>query len=95
LKTGGSLLSPQAGVLPHQTGFGYRFDAIQTRDEIVAKAKETHPQLLLWADVVAANPKLPYLAPDDLLSLLKLISIAGVKIEVDGLGIPQKLEWPI
>lgn len=90
----GWIRSAGTGVLPYQTGFGYRFDVVQTRDDVVAMAKAAAPSLLLWKDVVNVLPKLVYLVPDDHASLLRLIEKAGVKIEVDSFGIPVKLEWP-
>lgn len=90
----GWLPSSGFGVLPFHAGFGYRFDAIQTRDQIVAQVKAAAPGLLRWSDVLDLSPKISYLAPDDLISLNKLLEGAGVKVECDNYGVPAKLEWP-
>jgi hypothetical protein len=91
----GWVKSSGTGVLPYQTGFGYKFDLVQTRDNIVAMAKARAPELLFWADVLQEIPKLVFLAPDDHTALLRSLSIIGVKIEKDEFGIPVKLEWQI
>jgi hypothetical protein len=91
----GWVKSSGTGVLPYSTGFGYKFDLVQTRDNIVVMAKARAPELLSWNDVLQAVPKLVFLAPDDHIALLKSLSTAGVKIEKDEFGIPVKLEWQI
>lgn len=89
----GWVRSSGTGVLPHETGFGYRFDMVQTRDKIVAMAKERAPELLFWTDVLNAIPKLVFLSPEDHAVLLKSVTAIGVKIEKNEYGIPLKLEW--
>ena len=89
----GWVISGGTGVLPYQTGFGYRFDIVQIRDMIVAMAKGRTPELLSWTEVLNEIPKLVYLSPDDHAALVKSITATGVKIEKNEFGIPLKLEW--
>jgi hypothetical protein len=81
-------------VLPHKTGFGYRLDAMQTRDTIMSKAKSVAPRLLSWSEVLTDNPKLAYITPDDQASLVELLKAQGLRVELDEIGVLSKLEWP-
>lgn len=82
------------GIIPHKCGFGYRFDPLGIRDWIAEEAKKQAPSLLLWENVIAAHPKLPFITPSDKEDLIKLVRSKGIKVECDDFDIPSKLEWP-
>jgi hypothetical protein len=77
--------------IPYHAGFGHRFDVKQVRDDVVSIAKST--ELLDWSHVASQYPKLEYLVPEHLQSLLHMIEQAGVTIERDQYGQPRRLEY--
>jgi hypothetical protein len=84
--------TPDGGI-PYQSGFGYRFSAVDTRDKIVLAAKKVSPQLLNWSEVIANAPKLNYLVPQDREDLISMLKALSVGVEVDTYGTPIRLEW--
>ena len=82
--------SADAG-MPYKAGFGHRFDATQVRDDIIGIAKSR--DLVSWTDILRVYPKLDYLVPEHLQSLIHLVEQAGVNIERDQFGLPQRLEY--
>jgi 3',5'-cyclic AMP phosphodiesterase CpdA len=76
--------------IPYHSGFGYKFDAKQIRDDIVLMVKGD--DLLSWKAVSTKFPKLDFLVPEDLKALLSMIEVKGVAIEKNEFGIPSFLE---
>jgi 3',5'-cyclic AMP phosphodiesterase CpdA len=91
INTGGWQRAQLDAGIPYHSGFGYRFDAKQTRDEIVTMAKSTN--LLDWRTVSQQIPKLDFVVPNHLQSLLSMIEDKGVAIERGQFGIPLRLEF--
>jgi hypothetical protein len=81
---------PDAGI-PYKAGFGHRFDVMRMRDHILSVAKSR--DLVDWTEIVGEYPRLEYLVPEHLQSLLHFVEQAGVNIEKDQYGLPRKLEY--
>ena len=80
------------GGLPHMCGFGYRPTSLELRDSIINNIRSATDQQLSWSQLGSSIPKLPYLIPDHLDNIVRLLQSSGVEVQFGPHGEPSLLE---
>jgi 3',5'-cyclic AMP phosphodiesterase CpdA len=78
--------------LPYICGFGFRKDLTEVRDQLLGVASKAANKLARWDELLAAEPRLHNMMPEDHEGLIKIIKEKGGKVQFDDRGHPSFLE---